>query len=690
MNTFLKIFALYFIIVLSSCEFKEDYAVPSWDAAVSAPIASGDLGFDELLNDSTVSIDSLGDKSLTLVFQQDLVEYSFDDLVSINSISFNNSATLGSVDISNISFSQGISFEEVISVDPFNLADDTFVDVNFPPFNQQIPGIIQNKTIQYDATDDFHMIFFDDGSLDFELTNGFDVDLENVSVKLRTLTDIGAIVHLGSFTIPVLASNSTYNNTIDLSGKTMYGDIEILISNADLATPTSSFSVDYSDQLLASVEIKDILMQQALINTPYQVLVDDDTTFTFDAGDAQLDRILMSEGNIVMNIESDLNTTLTFEYRIPSATLNGQEFYITREVPAGGSFDEIISLSGYEFDLTGKDGNEYNTIYVESFAKIDSSDELVTVSVNDDISSSISIEGITLTAAWGFLGQDTISESSESSFVELGNLNGDLDFEFIEVKMITENYIGASANLNILRIESFSDGSSIQLESPSLASPFVVDAATESQNQTQPIIPATSEIVFDESNSNIDKIVESRPNSLAFDFEMIINVSNTSQDDGFIYLDYGVNSELQVEIPVSFKATNIFIQDTVDVSLSVPDIIENGSFSIIVNNGFPFTAEFKMQLMNEDGALLTELVSENIVQASELDENGITIQPTRSNLRFPFEDLSNVLNNTAQIGIEATLNTEPSDQFVKLYSDYNINFTIIANFETLISEETLE
>lgn len=675
---------------MSSCEFKEDYAVPSWDAAVSAPIASGDLGFDELLNDSTVSIDSLGDKSLTLVFQQDLVEYSFDDLVSINSISFNNSATLGSVDISNISFSQGISFEEVISVDPFNLADDTFVDVNFPPFNQQIPGIIQNKTIQYDATDDFHMIFFDDGSLDFELTNGFDVDLENVSVKLRTLTDIGAIVHLGSFTIPVLASNSTYNNTIDLSGKTMYGDIEILISNADLATPTSSFSVDYSDQLLASVEIKDILMQQALINTPYQVLVDDDTTFTFDAGDAQLDRILMSDGNIVMNIESDLNTTLTFEYRIPSATLNGQEFYISREVPAGGSIDEIISLSGYEFDLTGKDGNEYNTIYVESFAKIDSSDELVTVSVNDDISSSISIEGIALTAAWGFLGQDTISESSESSFVELGNLNGDLDFEFIEVKMITENYIGASANLNILRIESFRDGSSIQLESPSLASPFVVDAATESQNQTQPVIPATSEIVFDESNSNIDKIVESRPNSLAFDFEMIVNGSNTSQDDGFIYLDYGVNSELQVEIPVSFKATNIFIQDTVDVSLSVPDIIENGSFSIIVNNGFPFTAEFKMQLMNEDGTFLTELVSENIVQASELDANGITIQPTRSNLRFPFEDLSNVLNNTTQIGIEATLNTEPSDQFVKLYSDYNINFTIIANFETLISEETFE
>ncbi len=688
MNTIFKIFPLVILFIVSSCEFKEDYEIPSWDVAVSAPIASGSLGFNELLSDSSVTIDSLGDKSLIFVYQQDLVDYSFEDLVSINSISINNSAELGSVDIPDISFSQGVSFEEVISVDPYNLADGAFVDVTFPPFNQQIQGIIQNKTIQYDATEDFHMIYFNDGDLEFELTNGFDVDLENISVNIRTLAQSGTVVQLSSFTIPVLTSNSTYTNMIDLSGKTMYGDIEILISNADLAIPSTSFNVDYADQLLASVEIRDILMAQAQISTPYQVLVDDDTTFAFETGDAQLNRILISEGSIIMDIESDINAALVFEYRIPSATLNGQELYISREIPAGGSLNEIISLSGYELNLTGKDGNDYNTIYVESFAKIDSSDALVTVSFDDDISSHISIEGIALSAAWGFLGQDTITESSESSFVDLGNLNGDLDFEFIEVKMVTENYIGASADLNILRIESFTDESSILLESTSLASPFTIGSATESQNQ-QPI-PATSEIIFDESNSNIDKIVESRPNRLAFDFEMILNGSNVSQEDGFIYLDYGVNSELQVEIPVSFKATDIFIQDTVDVSLSVPDLIENGSFSIIVNNGFPFTAEFKMQLINEDGALLTELVSENIVQASELDINGVTSQSSRSELRFPFEDLSDLLNNTNFIGVEATLNTEPSDQFVKLYSDYTIDFTIIANFETLISEETFE
>lgn len=689
MNVFSKIF-IFSLLIFSSCEFKEDYELPSWDVGVSAPIASGNLGFDELLNDSSVTLDTLGDNGLIFVYQQNLVNYSFDDLISFNSINFNNSATLGNVDIPNISFSQGVSFEEVISVDPFNLSDGSFVDVNFPPFNQQIPGIIQNKGLLYDATDDFHMIYFDDGTLEFELTNNFVIDLENISIKLRTLTDNGTIVNLSSFSIPLLSSNTTYTNSINLSDKTMYGNIEILISNADLAAPSASFNVDYSDNLLASVEIKDIIMKQAQISTPYQELIDDDTTFTFDVGGALLNRIMMSEGDIVMNIESDLNAPIQFEYRIPNATLNGQEFYIFREVPAGGSINETISLSGYEFDLTGKNGNEHNTIYVESFAKIDSSDNLVTVSFDDDISSNISIEGIAVSAAWGFIGQDTISESSESSFVDLSSLNGDIDFEFVEIKMVTENFIGASASLNVQRIESFNNNTSIVLESPTLSSPFVIPPAIESQNQTQPVVPSVSEIIFNESNSNIDKIVESRPNALAFDFEIVLNEDNTSQDDGFIYLDYGVNSELQVEIPVSLMAENILIQDTVDVSLSVPDIIENGSFSIIVNNEFPFTAEFKMKLMNGDGVLLTELVSENIVQASDLDVNGVAIAPTRSELSFPFEDLSTTLNNTTQIEIEVTLNTEPLDQFVKLYSNYNIDFTVIANFETLISEETFE
>jgi hypothetical protein len=97
-----------------------------------------------------------------------------------------------------------------------------------------------------------------------------------------------------------------------------------------------------------------------------------------------------------------------------------------------------------------------------------------------------------------------------------------------------------------------------------------------------------------------------------------------------------------------------------------------------------------MQLMNNAGLVLQELTSENIVQASEVDVNGRTINNTNSTLNFPFEDLSNILNRTKKIGLEITLNTQPTGQFVKLYSDYTIDMTIIGNFEKLISETIVE
>ena len=94
--------------------------------------------------------------------------------------------------------------------------------------------------------------------------------------------------------------------------------------------------------------------------------------------------------------------------------------------------------------------------------------------------------------------------------------------------------------------------------------------------------------------------------------------------------------------------------------------------------------------MNNAGRVLQTLESENFVRASEVDIEGVTVAPTESILNFPFDDLSLILDRTKKIGVEITLNTQPADQFVKLYSDYSIDMTVIANFEKLISQTIAE
>ena len=655
---------------MSSCDFKEDYELPSWDIEASAPIATSSVSFDDLLGDTTLAIDTLGDKSLVFVYQKELVDYNFDEIVELSSISISRSDALDDIDIDDVYFSNGATLPASMQ------------NLNGLPITDTTNVI--TKTLEFDATDDFYSITFAEGTMEMTLKNEFGFDLSNINITVQ------AEDQNINFNFPYLTSGQTEMQNIDLLEKKLEGLIEVSITNVDIPNQNNLFNFSLQDSLLLFVAIKDIKFQEADVILPNKELINEDTTFVFDAGGAQLDRVMMSNGEIKMDITSSLSSVLKFEYIIPKATKNGVPFSFYSEIPANGSINQTISLADYEFDLTGQDGNQTNAISVESFARIDSTGELVSISVNDGVQSSISIQNITPSAAWGFLGQDTIVESRETSFLDLSALKGDIDFEFVEVKMVTENNLGVAADLHVMKIESSNASSSIELESPLLSSPFTIAPGVESMNPSSPVSATITEIIFDESNSNIDKIVESKPNSIAFDLEMVVNGDGNSQNDGFIYLDYGVSSELQIEIPVSMKASNMVMKDTVDVSLSVPSIILDGSFTIVVNNAFPFEAEIKMELMNSAGLVLEALESESIVRASEVDIEGKTVAATASILRFPFEDLSLILDRTKKIGIEITLNTQPADQFVKLYSDYSIDMTVIANFEKLISQTIVE
>ena len=60
-------------------------------------------------------------------------------------------------------------------------------------------------------------------------------------------------------------------------------------------------------------------------------------------------------------------------------------------------------------------------------------------------------------------------------------------------------------------------------------------------------------------NSNIDELIENKPHTLGVDFELLLNPDD-NQDDGFLFKNYGVNSELQIEIPLSFSGSNITLK----------------------------------------------------------------------------------------------------------------------------------
>ena len=687
MKTLIKVQAFFLLLFISSCDFKEDFETPSWDVSGSAPLVTTSVGFDDLLADTTLSLDTLGDNSLVFVYQQDLVDYNFNNLIESASVSVQRTDNIGGVDINDVSLTEWLTFEEVVGD---IVADGSFVPVGTPPFNQSTTSFINDEQLDYDASSSFEEILFADGLIEISISNEFPITLTNVSLLLRSTNSLGQSAIVGLVSVDEIPSNQSITKEIDVQGKKLSSDIEIAILNADLPAVQSDFTVDYLAKFEVSILIKDIEIQNAIVDLPYKELVNEDTLVDFDFGQASLNRLLLDDGELSMSILNNVNTSVHLEISIPGASIDGSPLQIAREIPASGNFEELISLVGYELDLSGVDGTQSNQLIVQTKVWVDSTDTPVNINVSDEVSTTILVDNIKPAIAWGFLGQDTIIESQEVDFLDLNTFNGDLDFEFVDVRLLTENYVGASAQLHIQRFESFSKSSSIELNSSLLSEPFDIVAAQESSSPNMPIVPSSTEIIFDETNSNIDEIVESKPNKLAFDLELILNGGNSSQNDGFFYTDYGVRSELQIEIPVSFNVTDLILQDTVEVDLSVPEFVIDGSFSVVTENSFPFEADIKLQLLNGANLVLQELVSIDKVLASDVNSIGQTTRPTQSILEYPFENLNVILNRTKKIALDITVNTPEGVDFVKLYSDYTIEVTIIGNFDKLISETLIE
>jgi len=666
---------LLLILVLFSC--RHDFEKPTWNTDISTPIAYTTLQLTNLVNDSSVNFDTLSDNSLLFVYQKEIINYNFDDLISLEPISTTKNVKLETINFSNTTVSHEVTMGELISSIDFGtiLLPDGGSAV-IPAYSDLL-----NETFPIDANEYFEEMTFTEGYIDLTLTNGLPTDLSNVVLELRNEGQTNNIITMN---IPLLASGESQTATESLAGQTLFGNLEAEIISADIVgTAPNAVTIDYSDALTADIVIRDIELQEGIAIFPSQEIFDEDTVVAFDIGDVRLNRVLVDEGGVEVVGVSTIQDTLKIEYRIPGTKLNGQPFEFYFELPPapeGGSISvtKLFDFSGYEIDMTGKYGDTVNTIYTESRGWIDSSGVVTHISLEDSVFNTITIKEIIPMKAWGYMGKDTLTESQEVDFSDFSEFTGQFDLEHIEVNLLTENSLGADADVWIKNFKSISIQNEIALNSSLISSPISINSATENANSNPEVTPTNSSLVFNEINSNIDELIENKPHTIEVDFELMLNPTD-SQEEGFLFKNYGVKSELQIEIPLSFSASNIILKDSVDVSFSI-DNIEQASFTLLAQNSYPIDATIEMVLLDQNGIVLENLTSEQIVQASEVDAEGKTISSTSSELTFAFNNISESLSLCKKIAFEVTLNTQPSNQFITLYSNYSMDLKLIANF----------
>ena len=668
------------VILLTFFSCKHEFEKPYWDVSLASPIAFSTIDLDDISTDSIFSIDTLSDNSLTLVYQNEILDVSIDSNFQLNAISTTKNVKLETIVFPDQTIPHEINFGELIQ--------STGLGFLFPNDSLRIIPAISgaiNDIVPIDANEYFEQMTLNQGFMDITISNNLASDLSNLVINLR---NEGEATNLVEINLPYLASGDVFQTTESLANQIIYGDMEIEILNADMVgTGSTPVLIQYQDALATEIKIRDLILEQGIAIFPSQEIFNEDTVVAFDIGDVRLTRVLVDEGGVEVIGVSTVQDTLKIEYIIPSATKDGQEFKLNFNLPpapVGESMTvvEFFDFSGYEIDLTGQFGDTINTLYTVSRGWIDSSGIVTEISLQDSIFNTITVKEIIPAKAWGYLGSDTISGEESIDFDFFDDLNGSFDLEQLDVSLVTKNFLGSKGEVTIKKLEAVSNSQSISLNSDQINSPFEIEAATSNSDNT--ITSSELEITFNQDNSNIDELVELKPNAFNFEYEIITN-NDLNQELGFAYKGQGVKSELQMKIPVFISLDNIAFSDTVDVDFTIPSDIDQGSFTVLAENGYPLNTHIELLMLDDANNLIETLISGQEILAGEIDQNGIVSAVKLSQLNVPFSNASN-LNNTKKVGFRVSFSTSPQNQTVKFYSDYAIKLKLVGNFNYTLGQ----
>ena len=668
------LFGLLALILINAC--KHELEQPSWTTHWTAPLAFSSLSINQLQQDSTISWDTLENNSLQLVFQQELFQLAMDSLLNMPGKSKTKNVKLDSISFSDIKISYPTSLGNIIS----DLGATAFLpdgaQAIIPPF----PNVLVD-TLPIDASSYFEEMTLKEGLLTVSLYNGLPSDLANINMVLRNEGSNSNIIQI---ILPLLPTGSTHQQSIDLSGETLYGALDVEIINVDMVGTSNMVVIEYEDALIADILISNIVPFEGIAIFPDQQIFQEDTVVAFDIENAWLTEALVHSGGVSVLGTSTIQDTIKIEYSIPSATLNGVPFELYLELPpapVGGSVsDELFfDFSGYQLDLTGKYGDTVNTIYTKSSGWIDSSGVLTHISLEDSIFFTLSVNDIKPAFARGYIGEDTII-GNESTMINLfNNFQGSFDIEQLQLALRTENHIGASALIQIGEISVSNSLQNIHLTGTALDEAINIDPAVENpQSSTLPVYPTYNTLYLNQSNSNIDELVELQPNQINIGYELFLN-PDQNNNEGFLYVGHGLSADMEISMPLSLIAQDIVLRDTTSFEINLPQELSENSFTLLIENGFPLSANVKLQLLDENMLVLDSLNENTIIEAAAIGENGRISNPVESEIVFPFNNANGLFDHARNICFEVTFNSEPTDQHVRIFSDYQMKLTLIAN-----------
>tara|TARA_B100002052_G_scaffold126803_1_gene116431 strand:- start:189990 stop:192005 length:2016 start_codon:yes stop_codon:yes gene_type:complete len=667
--------SLLIILIALFFSCQHDLERPNWDVDLITPIAHTKMNINNMISDSSVLINEDASGFISLVFQEEFLNVNFDTLIKIDAIADEQTHTLDSASFEDVVISDTATIGETINEIPglsFLLPNGSTTII------PNIPNIAQNDTINIDASEYFETMTLYKGTLIVEVKNNFPTDIANL---VLTLVNASNQTNIADFSFPLIPTGSSVIDSVFIGGQTIDENIFAILNNMDISSSNGPVLIEYSDAIITTINISNIGITEATAIFPEQQLTEKLKEHSFDLGEAQITEIGIKEGTVKINVLSTLPNG-KMVYNIPSLTKNGIPFTSGDMIVPEATSNELTTFSfdfqGYVLDLTGQEGrlggDTVNTIYTEAYTFIDYTGTVEEINQSDSFYSFIEFD-LTTEYAKGYIGKDTIDFGPEIITTDIFNIieSGDIDLEEASMNILINNYIGADAIMKINSLSALNDDSEVS----AMIDGNMYDIQRASLTSNNSIIPTNTQI-----NIDADKIIEILPNKINTSATFYVNPNGSSAQQDFIYPSQSINGKINLEIPLNLIANNLAFVDTTNMTLPNEEEYGIDKIFLTINNGFPFDAEIKFILLDENNLIVDTLLNNTFILSASTDENNVVIENSTTTIEMDYSNFESV----RKIVTYSKFSTVSNNEHIKLYSSYNLDVTLSAKINKKMGE----
>ncbi len=673
------IFFIAALVLISSCRREEDFS--SWETEVLTPIASSSLTIDNLIKNSDITKNA--DSSLQLVLEYPIYTANISDFFNVPDTTIQGTISLQTLELSDRVLTQSIELEDIYPQSTLLNGQTLIIPA------QNITSIPPTPV---DASSLFETAVLKEGFIDITIANGFPIEIEEVTFELVNKVTGNILVSDRMINIAPDASKTV---SADLKGKQVDASLEVRITRLKTYTTPNPVLINSKDKVNITIRVYDLKPLSATAIFPAQSVHNRDDNVVYNFGGAELKKLKLKSGTLRIRIVSTIEEAMTVDYKIPHAVKNGvsiDEVLKVKAAPKGGSTDVIrdIPLDGYTIDLRGRNpavDNLVNSFWNLLDVRLDSSGIKRSISLNDSVFVFYGLLNMIPEWAEGYFGQKNLKAGPATNKLDIfSNNGGSLSFDDMNVELTIKNGVGAIAEIDIknLTAKNTNNGQSVKLNATPINSPITMPAATDN-----PFTEKVTTYVLNKNNSNINTFINTTPNELEYELGVLINpLGNISGWKDFIYNQSKIEASLTINTPLAFLANNLSLADTLPFEMFSSgnlNRVKEGTFNIIVNNGFPLSAHIQLYIVDNVGAIIDSVMlpQNNLVQAAAIDATtGKVTAPVRSVLKAYFSrQRMELIKNAKRLLVKATFNTPQGNSTpINIYSHYKFDIKLTGDF----------